>query len=159
MSNRNFAAAALLLSLTFIFGAGTASAIFIEDELRVFKLVNQERARRGLSALQWDDRLADLARSYSEEMSDKNFFDHFDRQGLSVVDRARKARIKNWDRIGENLFFCEWNGQYTSLAIRGWLRSPTHRDNMLDPGWTATGIGIARSRSGEIFMTEVFIED
>src|SRR5689334_13174431 len=95
---------ALLCSPAFTFGANSRS--FYDDEMRVFSLVNQERSKRGLSPVQWDPRLSDLARSFSRQMADQGFFDHYDRSGASVVDRARRARIKGWRKIGENLFFC-----------------------------------------------------
>ena len=46
-----------------------------------------------------------------------------------------------------------------SLAMHGWLHSPTHRENMLDPEWRVTGIGIAVSPNGEIYITEVFADN
>lgn len=148
---------ALLCTPGLTFGAGSRS--FDDDEMRVFSLVNQERAKRGLSAVQWDARLSDLARTFSRQMADEGFFDHCDRQGATVVDRARRARIKGWRKIGENLFFCDRSSQFVRLAVRGWLKSPAHRDNMFDPSWTATGIGIARASNGQIFVTEVFVAD
>jgi uncharacterized protein YkwD len=148
---------ALLCTPALTLGAGSRS--FYDDELRVFSLVNQERAKRGLSSIQWNAGLSDLARSFSRQMADEGFFDHYDKQGASVVDRARRARIKGWHKIGENLFYCERSPQFVGLAIRGWLRSPAHRDNMFDPSWTATGIGIARASNGQIYITEVFVAD
>ena len=141
------------------FGSGSPSRNVYDDEMRIFTLVNQERTKRGLSAVQWDDRLSGLARSFSEQMVEEGFFDHYDQQGGSVVDRARRARIKGWHKIGENLFFCERSTQFAGLAVRGWLKSPRHRDNMFDPAWTATGIGVARAANGEVYVTEVFVAD
>ena len=92
-------------------------------------------------------------------MARQGFFDHIDRQGNSVVERARHARIRGWQKIGENLFECEPTGELASLAIRGWMHSPTHRDNILDPEWRATGIGIAYASNGDIFVTEVFADN
>ena len=159
MLKKALLALALAVLSASAFGFGSGARNVYDDELRVFTLVNQERAKRGLSTVQWDDRLSALARSFSEQMADEGFFDHYDRQGSSVVDRARRARIKGWRKIGENLFFCERSNQFAGLAIRGWLKSPAHRANMFDPSWTATGIGIARAANGEVFVTEVFVAD
>src|SRR6188472_3860374 len=112
-----------------------------QDENDVFNLVNRERSRAHLGGLVWDERLARVARDYSRRMAREGFFDHYDPNGKTVLDRA--ARIPGWSRIGENLFVCDEQPNYTSVAIRGWLKSPTHRTNMLDRTWTATGIGIA----------------
>jgi uncharacterized protein YkwD len=128
------------------------------DETRILSLINRERSRRGLSDLGWNDDLAILARGYSERMAREHFFSHVDSSGSDVVDRARKMRIRGWSKIGENLFMCDADGDFTSLSVRGWMHSPTHRDNILDPEWRATGIGVAYARNGDIYITEIFAD-
>ena len=129
-----------------------------DDENEVFQLVNRERTRSRLPVLEWNPDAARLARSYSKRMARDGFFDHYDPEGNSVIERAESARLKHWSRIGENLFVCDAFDGFAEFAIRGWLKSPTHRQNMLDRSWTSTGIGIARSRNGDIYITEVFLE-
>src|SRR5438874_290522 len=130
-----------------------------DNETRIFSLINRERARSGLAQLAWNDQLADLARGYSRTMAREGFFDHIDSEGNSVVERARRSHISHWEKIGENLFSCDPTNEYANLALRGWMHSPSHRDNILDPDWRDTGIGIAISRAGEIYITEVFATD
>jgi uncharacterized protein YkwD len=129
-----------------------------DDEYEVFQLVNRERARSKLPDLEWNADAARLARSYSKRMAREGFFDHYDPDGNTVIERAEGARLKHWNRIGENLFMCDGFDGFAAYAVKGWLKSPTHRQNMLDRGWTSTGIGIARSRNGDIYITEVFLE-
>jgi uncharacterized protein YkwD len=144
--------------VTIIIAAFSVSALSqSEDESEIFHLVNRERSRARLGSLSWDDRLAKLARDYSRRMAREGFFDHFDPDGKSVLDRA--ARIPGWRRIGENLFVCNEQPSFTTTAVRGWMKSPTHRTNMLDRTWTATGIGIATARDGTIFITQVFTSE
>jgi len=144
--------------LVTVISAFTATAFAqTQDENEVFNLVNRERSRAHLGGLMWDDRLARVARDYSRRMAREGFFDHYDPDGKTVIDRA--SRIPGWSRIGENLFVCDDQPSYTSVAIRGWLKSPTHRTNMLDRTWTATGIGVATARDGSIFITQVFTSD
>ena len=125
-------------------------------ESEVFDLINQERSRAGLGTLTWDDRLGGLAREYSRQMARESFFGHFDPEGKDVVARANAARIKNWATIGENLFMCEATPNFARLAAVGWMKSKTHRDNILDVEWTSTGIGIATASNGSIYVTQVF---
>ena len=147
----------LLLSYADLIQAQRAGSNNLQtDELRILSLINRERGHSGLASLSWNDRLADLARSYSKTMARDGFFAHIDRNGDSVVERARRYRIGGWRKIGENLFECESTDNFVGLALRGWMRSPSHRDNILDPVWRDTGIGIAYSRSGEIYITEIF---
>lgn len=129
------------------------------SEMEIFDLVNRERAKARLSGLSWDTKLARLARDYSRQMARQGFFDHFDPKGRSVSDRALDARIRNWSRIGENLFFCDEHPYFTNTAIRGWMRSRTHRINMLDRSWTSTGVGVATAGNGSIFITQIFTRE
>jgi uncharacterized protein YkwD len=128
------------------------------NENEIHALVNRERSRGGLGGLEWDDRLAQLARAYSRQMARESFFSHFDGDGNSVMERAENSAITDWRKIGENLFFCEGYDEFDRLAVRGWMESPTHRQNILDRKFNATGIGIAQSRDGEIYITQVFVE-
>ena len=129
------------------------------SEGEVFDMVNRERSRARLRTLEWDGRLARLARDYSRQMAREGFFDHYDPDGRTVIDRAQKARLSNWASIGENLFFCDPHDYFAETAIRGWMKSRTHRTNMLDRNWTATGVGIATARDGSIYITQVFTHD
>lgn len=128
------------------------------DEFGIHNLINRERSKKGLGELVWDDRLAQMARLYSRKMAKESFFSHFDRNGNSVVERADDSEIKGWTKIGENLFFCEGYDSFTALAVRGWMGSPSHRENILDRRFNTTGIGIAESRDGEIYITQVFLQ-
>lgn len=130
-----------------------------QNESQIFSLINRERTKYGLGQLGWNPGLADLARRYSEKMAREQLFEHIDSDGNDVVARARKGHIRGWSKIGENLFMCSPTDEYTSLSIRGWMRSPSHRENILDPEWRDTGIGIARSRNGDIYITEVFSDN
>ncbi len=130
---------------------------FETDEHEIFRLVNIERHLYHLSSLEWDDRLAELARRYSEKMWRENFFGHFDREGANVARRAQKAKIKNWSKIGENLFSVESLNHFDDFAVKACMESPTHRDNILDAEWTTTGFGASEADKGDIYITQVFI--
>ncbi len=142
----------------FFLGNGIAAGVS-DDEHEIHDLVNRERSRARLMGLEWDDRLAKLARAYSRRMAREDFFDHYDPDGQSVIDRANNSRIRDWRKIGENLFFAQGFDQITSFAVRGWMRSRSHRQNILNRSWNAAGVGIAESRDGRIYVTQVFIQN
>jgi len=129
------------------------------DEFQIHYLINNERRKKSLGDLYWDDELAKLARTYSRQMARESFFSHFDRDGNSVVERAEKSDIRGWSKIGENLFFCEGYNNFDALAVRGWMNSSEHRRNVLDRQYNATGIGIAQTRDGQIYITQVFVRN
>lgn len=128
------------------------------DEFRIHYLINNERRKKGLSDLYWDENLARMARAFSRQMARESFFSHYDRDGNTVVDRAKISNIRGWSKIGENLFFCKGYNDFDALAVRGWMNSSEHRRNILDRNFNATGIGIAKSGDGQIYITQVFIK-
>ena len=130
---------------------------FRNQEFEIYELINSRRQRSRLQQLGWDDGVAKMARQYSEEMARGNFFSHYDKRGKTVADRAENSGLRGWTLIGENLFYCEGYDEISNLAVNGWLKSSSHRKNMMNPQWTATGIGIAADRSGRIYITQVFI--
>jgi uncharacterized protein YkwD len=131
---------------------------FDADENEILALVNVERQRNNLNALVWDNQLAEIARNYSKRMAAENFFDHFDPQGADVVTRAKIAKLKHWSKIGENLFSVENLIDFDAFAVKNWMESPTHRQNILDKDFNTAGVGIVKSEDGEIFITQVFIK-
>jgi uncharacterized protein YkwD len=47
-------------------------------------------------------------------------------------------------------------GEMAGVIIKGWMDSPGHRANILNPAWTVQGIGIAISADGYVYITEDF---
>jgi uncharacterized protein YkwD len=129
------------------------------DEFQIHYLVNNERRKKGLSDLYWDNGLAAMARAFSRQMARESFFSHYDRNGKSVVDRARQSNITGWSKIAENLFFCDGYDRFDSVAVSGWMNSSGHRRNILDRQFNETGIGVAQTRDGRTYITQVFIRN
>ena len=148
---RHFLLAIVLATVVLaLFSAAGAQS---DEESEIFNLVNRERTRSRLSYLEWDDDLARVARNFSRQMGRESFFSHSDRDGKTVIQRAAKV---SWSKIGENLFMCDGMDDFTAFSVRGWMRSPTHRRNILDREWTDTGIGIYRTRDDRVYVTQVF---
>jgi uncharacterized protein YkwD len=131
---------------------------YYDEEQKIFELVNKERIKRGLDNLSWNSKLADLARNYSQKMAKENFFDHIDNNGDSIAERVNAWRITKWKKIGENLFMSAGYDDFSKIAIKGWMKSRGHRENILDENYNETGIGIARSKSGMIYVTQIFMK-
>jgi uncharacterized protein YkwD len=126
-----------------------------EIEEAVFDLVNEERSERRLAEVAFDRELASVARAYSRKMARKSFFSHYDEEGNTVQDRV--SHIKDWRGVGENLFYCEGYDDPASVAVEGWLRSDSHRKNMLQKDWKTSGVGAAIARDGRVFVTQIFM--
>ncbi|HET9379841.1 MAG TPA: CAP domain-containing protein [Streptomyces sp.] len=110
---------------------------------RVLRLVNDERARAGCSPVAANSALADLASDFSEDMAERDFFDHTDPDGATPWDRAEKAGISGLG--GENIA----RGQSTAAAVMdAWMNSPGHRANILNCDFKTLGVGVHFAQGG-----------
>ncbi|CAM5490384.1 CAP domain-containing protein [Streptomyces purpurascens] len=110
---------------------------------QVLKLVNEERAKVGCSALAANSALTELAQNYSEDMRARGFFDHTDPDGKTPWDRAEAAGISNLG--GENIA----RGQADAAAVMdAWMNSPGHRANILNCDFKTLGVGVELGSGG-----------
>ena len=125
----------------------------MEEQTR--RRINEIRQKHGLKPLKANPALAKVARNYSQQMAKQNFFAHQSPAGESAVDRLRKAGIR-YQLMGENLFKGVNISQPVDRAVDGWMKSPGHRENILRPGFSETGIGIWRD-GREYHFTQLFM--
>lgn len=92
-------------------------------------------------ALAWNPVLARTADRHSHAMATAGFFDHVDPQGRTVGARARAVGYR-YRVVGENLA-----AGHPSIdeAVQGWLLSPSHCRNLIDPRFTEFGLARVRS--------------
>jgi uncharacterized YkwD family protein len=122
-------------------------------EAQVVKLVNDERAKQGLSPLKANLKLSDVARLKSEDMRDKNYFAHNSPTYGLPFDMMKKFGI-SYSTAGENLAA----GQATpEQVVAGWMNSPGHRANILNSSFTEIGVGYAQGGSYRHYWTQMFI--
>ncbi|MDI3406107.1 CAP domain-containing protein [Streptomyces cavernicola] len=119
-------------------------------EAEVLSLVNQERAQAGCSPVKADAALADLAGAFSQDMDERDFFDHTDPDGDTPWDRAEQAGISNLG--GENIARGQANAQ---SVMDSWMNSPGHRANILNCEYKTLGVG-AHFASGGPWWTQDF---
>ncbi|WP_256973148.1 CAP domain-containing protein [Nostoc sp. T09] len=124
-------------------------------EAQVRQQINQVRQKNGLQPLQNNEKLAQVARKYSRQMIEKNFFSHTGSDGSTLSDRVRAGGIIYW-MVGENLFRSKNIPQPVSAAVAGWLASPGHRENLLRPVFRETGVGVWR-KGNTYIITQLFL--
>ncbi|MFF9014526.1 CAP domain-containing protein [Streptomyces sp. NPDC014870] len=106
-------------------------------EAEVVRLVNDERAKVGCSAVRPDAALAKLAGDFSADMAARGFFDHTDPDGDTPWERARQAGVTGM--AGENIA----RGQADAAAVmESWMNSDGHRANILNCDYTTLGVGV-----------------
>jgi uncharacterized protein YkwD len=105
-------------------------------------------------ALEWDERLAAAARAHSRDMAQRDFVGHEGSDGSSAAGRARRAGYA-WKRVGENVAAGQGSPQ---KVVEGWLASPAHCANIMNPAFIAMGAAYALNRDSDtvIFWTQVF---
>ena len=122
-----------------------------------FNVLNQKRAENGLSPLAWNEKLAGVARLHSHNMAEFSFFSHKGLDGKMAAERANQMGLGQWRSIGENLAFSHGFQDPVAHAVRLWLDSPAHRQNLLDGNWRETAVGIAVAEDGSYYFTQVFL--
>src|ERR1700690_2197008 len=63
-------------------------------EKKIRDMINKEREKKGLPFLLWDESLHSIARKYSQDMAQRNFFSHDDPDGKTFFDRYKAARFE-----------------------------------------------------------------
>jgi hypothetical protein len=127
-----------------------------EAESLAARLIEDDRARFGLSRLTWDPELAAVARAHSAEMADEGYFAHVSPRTGSVADRLEHAGYPA-TFAAENIAM----GPTLTEAQEGLMRSPGHRAAVLAPEATHFGVGVASRRDprrGTVHhLTQIFV--
>lgn len=126
-------------------------------ERQCLEEVNRIRRSRGVPRLEFFADLLPIAREYSRRMAEERFFSHDDPQGRSVRERVEEASIK-WRMVGENLAYSNGYINPVAASLHGWMDSPTHRRNILDPDFRQTAIGAWIASDGTVYFTEIFLK-
>jgi len=124
------------------------------QENEVIRLVNVERAKKGLPALKANWQLSRVARYKSEDMANKGYFSHTSPTYGSPFKMMEDFGIK-FTAAGENIAM----GQQTARDVmNAWMNSPGHRNNILSPSFTEIGVGLAKGPNGRLYWTQMFIK-
>ncbi|HEY3375717.1 MAG TPA: stalk domain-containing protein [Candidatus Aquicultor sp.] len=124
------------------------------DEQTMLNLVNKERRANGLNPLEIDPKLELMARRYSQEMIDHNFFSHTSPVSGQLLDRVTAAGVEDgWLLAGENLA----GAPTVEAAFEGLMNSPSHKENMLEPKYTHAGIGVVDGGPYGKMFTQEFV--
>ena len=132
----------------------------------IFTYSNEERMLRDLPPLSRDTKLDEIAVEHSQDMAERNFFDHINPDGESPVDRAEKHHYVQskkladgslFEGIGENIVkipaeknvygYGDVSGddpdQIARVAVDSFMDSKPHREALLLPQHEKIGIGVA----------------
>lgn len=121
-------------------------------ENKLINLINEERLQHFLAPLEPWDELSLCAREHSENMAaGTTLFGH---DGFKERVRAIR-KLAPHIALAENVAYCSRKKDTLASAVSGWMKSPGHRKNILGK-YNTTGIGIAYSKNGRCYLTQIF---
>jgi uncharacterized protein YkwD len=134
-------------------------------ETQMLNMVNQDRTspstleetKGRAHPLEWDSRLAAVARAHSEEMAANGYFSHQGMDGSSPSARVSNAGIR-WRAQGENIAKAADPAQAEGMFMDEPKFQPNHRGNILKPNYNRVGIGIAKAPDGSLYITQEFAQ-
>ncbi|MDX1387230.1 MAG: CAP domain-containing protein [bacterium] len=132
-----------------------------EVEIAITEGTNRLRTKKELGSLSPNALLKEIALEHSQDMKKRKYLSHFSPEGKSVMDRTLKRVAKVETHLGENIHTIRsGRGLYDAQAISqlmlsDWMKSKSHRKNLLSKNFTQIGVGCA-SDGFEIFCTQVF---
>ncbi|WP_186578588.1 CAP domain-containing protein [Aquibacillus kalidii] len=117
----------------------------------VIELTNQVRRENGLTPLELEPTLAKVAQEKAEDMAANDYFSHTSPTYGSPFDMLKQFGI-SYTAAAENIAL----GQQTPQEVMdGWMNSPGHRENIMDPDVTHIGVGYTIDG---YYWTQLFIK-
>ncbi len=136
--------------------AGCPTASINGYALALFDAINGARAQNGMGPLAADGCVTYVAQIRSNDMATRGYFAHQSPDGSSAFSLLDYYGVPSgW--AGENLARNNYpEDQTVAVAIRDLMASPPHRENILNPNYTAMGVAVAVDGTGIYYYTMVF---
>lgn len=132
------------------------AAVFTPEsgERAMVRLINEHRASKGLSQLRRVQVLDQAAGWFADDLASRDTgLDHIDSQGRRVTHRIYDFGYRAIRKSAENIAYGNDDPEATH---EGWLNSPGHRRNLLDPDLEDIGVGARVSASGRVYWVTEF---
>jgi len=110
---------------------------------QLLALANQSRAEAGAGPLKWDRALAEAAMRHCERMVQEGAISHRYGGEPDLLERTSNAGA-HFSLIEENIAV----GPHAAGIHDGWMHSPGHRRNLLNPEVDRVGIAVIAARGG-----------
>ena len=126
-----------------------------EVERQIHAEINAERRVRGLDPLAYRDGTAARAREHTAWMTQAGELSHSNLRHQYRCTPAGENVAYTYvaqDIVTEDGRAVNHHGNESSIAegiVSQWLRSPPHRENLLDPRFSGEGIGVATNDTDE----------
>jgi uncharacterized protein YkwD len=128
-----------------------------QQERKLFQLINDERSKAGLPALEWDDAVAGIARSISEQRRDQL------KSGGGAVNVNIVERLKSEGIQSPVVLTNPAAARSPEEANERFSASPVHRANYMSTEVTHVGVGAASATDAQgrpvTLYTELFVRE
>lgn len=114
---------------------GYATDISIQ---KLFDLTNKERKNANLQPLQYNEKLAEAAKSKAENMFSKNYWSHYGPAGETPWEFILSSGYQ-YEYAGENL---AKNFLFSDGVVEAWMNSETHKENLLRSEYSDIGFAV-----------------
>lgn len=120
-------------------------------ERGVFRAINRVRRGHGLPRLRMVRPLVGVARLHSADMAGHRTLSHTSTSGTPFHRRIRRAVDAR--TVGETLI--GYRGRMTgAFVVRAWMRSPSHRRQLLSWTYRRVGVGAASPRGYSVVTAD-----
>ena len=159
--------AALLVTIG-LMAVGCAADVAVAREsgdqvrARVVELVNAARSKprkcgserfAAAPPLSESRQLDDAAAGHARDMVRRKYFDHRGSDGTQPKDRVLRAGYES-RLTGENIAL---GPESAEEVVEGWLDSPGHCANIMEPRFRDIGVGVARGKKrGQVYWVQNF---
>jgi len=125
----------------------------VQAERQLLNLANQARAEASLPPLAIEEGLTRAARKHSTLMASENQLSHDLPGEPSLPERLAATSSLRLGAEGENVGFAA----SASEVHQGFMHSPHHRENLLNPEYNVAGFAVVRN-GNRVFVTEDFAQ-
>jgi len=129
----------------------TSCSVQTQEALRRINAARAQAQRCGWRSmppappLHWDGTLQTVAARHSRDMAARNYFDHRSPDGRTVAERVQATPYK-YRIVGENL---AGGDPHVASAVRGWIESPSHCANLMDPRFADVAVACVGDRRSQ----------
>ena len=128
-------------------------------EQEILKLVNIEREKAGLKPLKFWDAQYECAKIRASEITTPETFSHTRPDGRAWYTVFEDCGFDDYWKLGENLALYFTSAEHVMYGESGWMNSPGHRANILNPDFDYIAIGVCESADYEGYYaaTQLFL--
>ena len=150
-----------LVAFLLVFGLVVASAAeplwgLMGQEAQLFSSANDVRRQHHLGALRTSPALAEVALAHAQDMARNDYLSHVNPEGQDPLQRVQAAGIEGFKLLAENIGSSNVTDDRVLTIVEEWLRSPRHRENLLNPAFNTSGVAVVEAPNGRTLAVQLY---